>query len=161
MHVHGVCTLQSSSWYFKYLFPNENVSRTSTSERYVADVRRPDRTPMKVLVKKLFNFVGEIWRAYVQSRINDLRYDLVDISFNNHNKSLPFSCTQWNWGRSQSLWGFRWQCTDSRWHGNGRRGAWGRRRGMRINLKWVYPYQLVPYILCTIRPEKNTLLPLK
>ena len=77
MHVHGVCALQSSS-----LFQNENVSRTSTSERYVADVRRPDRTPMKVLVK-VVQFVGEIWKAYVQSRINDLRYDIiVDISFN-------------------------------------------------------------------------------
>ena len=32
---------------------------------------------MKVLVKKSFNFVGEIWRAYVQSRINELRYDIV------------------------------------------------------------------------------------
>ena len=31
---------------------------------------------MKVLVKKSFNFVGEIWRAYVQSRINDLRCDI-------------------------------------------------------------------------------------
>ena len=44
-------------------------------------MRRPDRTPTKVLVKKSFNFVSEIWRAYVQSRINDLRYSIKTVTF--------------------------------------------------------------------------------
>ena len=61
------------------------MNRASTSERLVVDARRPDRrTPMKVLVKKSFNFVGEIWRAYVQSRVNDLRYD-TDNNVNDDN----------------------------------------------------------------------------
>ena len=53
---------------------NENVGRASTSERFVPDLRRPDRrTPMKVLVKKSFKFVEEIWEMYLQSRVTDLR----------------------------------------------------------------------------------------
>ena len=67
------------------IIQNENVNRTSTSERLVVDLRRPDRTtPMKVLAKKTFNFVDEIWRAYVQSRMNDLRY-ITDVNSNHDN----------------------------------------------------------------------------
>ena len=57
------------------IFQNENVHRDSTCERLVVDLRRSDRrTSMKVLVKRTFKFVDEIWRPYVQTRINDLRY---------------------------------------------------------------------------------------
>ena len=71
--------------YTHYNPQNENVNRTSTSERLVVDLRRPDRrTPTKVLAKKTFNFVDEIWRAYVLSRINDLRY-ITDVNSNHDN----------------------------------------------------------------------------
>ena len=64
------------------IIQNENVNRTSTSERLVVDLRRPDRrTPMKVLANKT---VDEIWRVYVQSRINDLRY-ITDVNSNHDN----------------------------------------------------------------------------
>ena len=55
------------------------LSPASTSERFVLDMRRPDwRTPMKVLVKKTFNFVGDIWRTYmymyIHWKVTDLRW---------------------------------------------------------------------------------------
>ena len=54
---------------------NENVQRASTSERFVPDLRRPDRrTAMKVLVKKTFHFVNDVWREYIRWKISDLRY---------------------------------------------------------------------------------------
>ena len=54
---------------------NENVQRASTSERFVPDLRRPDRrTSMKELVKKMFHFVDDIRRAYVRWKITDPRY---------------------------------------------------------------------------------------
>ena len=38
------------------------------------DLRRPDgRTPMKVLVKKMFHFVDDVWRTYIRSKITDFR----------------------------------------------------------------------------------------
>ena len=50
------------------------MCRASTSEHLVLDQRRPDqRTAMKVLVKKTFNFVDDIWKACVQQKINDLK----------------------------------------------------------------------------------------
>ena len=61
-------------WCTVLYFQNENVRRASTSERLVQDLRRPDRrTPMKVLVKKSFDFVDVIWKAYIQSRSVELR----------------------------------------------------------------------------------------
>ena len=72
------------SWYsilctniyvFTCTLQNENVCRESTSERVVQDARRPDRrTPMKVLVKKSFDFVDNIWECCIQQRSDELRY---------------------------------------------------------------------------------------
>ena len=58
------------------IFPqNENVNHAHTSQRRVADLRRPDRrTHMKVLVEKTFNFVNTLWRSYIRQNSTDLRY---------------------------------------------------------------------------------------
>ena len=46
------------------------MNRHSTSERQVRDLRRPDRhTPMKVLEKKSYHFVEEVWAAYMAYNI--------------------------------------------------------------------------------------------
>ena len=48
-----------------FFFQNENCQRASTSERFVQDMRRPDRrTPRRVLVDKTFGFVETIWSKY-------------------------------------------------------------------------------------------------
>ena len=52
------------------------MGRASTSERVVHDMRRQDRrTPMKVLVKKTYNFVDDIWKTYVEQKLGDLRLE--------------------------------------------------------------------------------------
>ena len=54
---------------------NENSQRAFTSEKYYADVRRPDRrTPMKVLTDKTFTFVDTIWETYMEHNMVDVRY---------------------------------------------------------------------------------------
>ena len=59
--------------YHTYL-QNEIVNRPFTSQRKVADLRRPDqRTAMKVRVEKTYNFVGMLWASYVASNRVDLR----------------------------------------------------------------------------------------
>ena len=41
-------------------------------DRVVHDMRRQDRrTPMKV--NKTYNFVDDIWKAYVEQKLGDLR----------------------------------------------------------------------------------------
>ena len=65
-----------------YMYSNENVGRASTSERVVQDRRRQDwRTPMKVLVKKTFNFVDDIWKTYVEQKLGDLRLESQCLTF--------------------------------------------------------------------------------
>ena len=60
---------------------NKNVHRISTSEQIVFDLRRPDRrTPMKVLVKKTFNFVDQIWKTYTQQIISDVGFVYVHVN---------------------------------------------------------------------------------
>ena len=56
----------------KFTFVNENVDRPASSTHVIDDLRRPDRrTPMKVLKPKTFQFVENIWTAYVdKNRIN-------------------------------------------------------------------------------------------
>ena len=72
MLANNVCVTVHS---FICLLQNENVRRECTSERLVQDMRRPDRrTPVRVLVEKLFNFAGEIWENYEQQIKVDLRY---------------------------------------------------------------------------------------
>ena len=57
---------------------DENVQRASTSERFIPDLKRPDRrTSMKVPVKKTFHFVDDIWRAYIRWKITELRYVVI------------------------------------------------------------------------------------
>ena len=52
---------------------NENVDRCHTSERRQKDLRRPERrTPMKALVAKKFNFVSDLWEAYITKNKVDL-----------------------------------------------------------------------------------------
>jgi hypothetical protein len=52
----------------------ENVNRAHTSQRRVADLRRPDRrTHMKVLVEKTFKFVDMLWASYICNNRTDLR----------------------------------------------------------------------------------------
>ena len=46
------------------------------------DRRRQDwRTPMKVLVKKTFNFVDDIWKTYVEQKVGDLRLESQCLTF--------------------------------------------------------------------------------
>ena len=46
------------------------------------DRRRQDRrTPMKVLVKKTFNFVDDIWNTYVEQKLGDLRLESQCLTF--------------------------------------------------------------------------------
>ena len=67
--------LCTNIYVFTCTLQNENVCRESTSERVVPDARRPDRrTPMKVLVKKSFDFVDNIWECFIQQRSDELRY---------------------------------------------------------------------------------------
>lgn len=52
---------------------NENVNRSYTSASKVKDLRRPDRrTPMKVLVRKKYNFVELLWAMFVTHNQVDL-----------------------------------------------------------------------------------------
>ena len=52
---------------------NENCQRASTSERYVQDIRRPDRrTPRRVLVAKTFVYVEAIWIEYQRRNQEDM-----------------------------------------------------------------------------------------
>ncbi len=68
------CTNLLYTMEYVFTLQNENVCRESTSERLVSDMRRPERrTAMKVLVKKAFKFVDNIWECYMQ-RSNELRY---------------------------------------------------------------------------------------
>ena len=54
---------------------NENSQRAYTSERMYIDIRRPDRrTPMKVLVKKSYKFVQQVWDSYMVKNMEDTRY---------------------------------------------------------------------------------------
>ena len=54
---------------------NENVQRACTSERFIIDLRRPDqKIPMKVLVKKTFQFIDDVGRSYILWKITDLRH---------------------------------------------------------------------------------------
>ena len=49
------------------------MGRAATSERLVADLRRPDRrTLMKVLVGKTFNFVSAIWELHTHNNMQNL-----------------------------------------------------------------------------------------
>ena len=58
------------------------MGRASTSERVVQDRRRQDRrTPMKVLVKKTFNFVDDIWKTYIEQKLGDLRLESQCLTF--------------------------------------------------------------------------------
>lgn len=58
----------------RYFLQNENVHRAHTSQRRVADLRRPDRrTQMKVLVRKSFTFVDMLWATYVQTNSSNLQ----------------------------------------------------------------------------------------
>ena len=55
------------------IIQNENVGRGHTSEHRLKDLRRPDRrTPMKVLVKKTFQFVDLLWTTYVAKNMTSL-----------------------------------------------------------------------------------------
>ena len=45
---------------------------------------------MKVLVKKTFNFVDDIWKAYIQQKLSDLRLEFV--CFTQSVQTLFFSC---------------------------------------------------------------------
>ena len=59
-----------------FFFQNENVGRPSTSASETKDLRRPDRRMgIRVLVKKTFLFVDELWQSYV-SQNRDERYTL-------------------------------------------------------------------------------------
>ena len=49
------------------------------------DLRRPDRrTAMKVLVKKTYHFVEEIWMDYFMRNKNDLRF----VQYNQHSHTI-------------------------------------------------------------------------
>lgn len=55
------------------ILQNENVNRPYTSTHKVKDLRRPDRrTSMKVLVKKSYKFVQQVWATYVCRNLANL-----------------------------------------------------------------------------------------
>ena len=58
----------------------ENSQKAFTSERYILDIRQPDRrTPMKALTKKTFHFVEQVWQAYMATNMEDLRLLIIII----------------------------------------------------------------------------------
>ena len=68
IYSHLIVTYGVMVWCMVLYLQNENVHRVRTNERLVQDLRRRyRRSPMKVLVKKSFDFV-EIWKAYTFSQ---------------------------------------------------------------------------------------------
>ena len=60
--------------YNTHFLQNENVNRAHTSQRRVADLRRPIRhTQMKVLVRKTFGFVDMLWDTYIHNNRSNLQ----------------------------------------------------------------------------------------
>ncbi len=67
MHCMGISHTRCILRRFMYSSPplqNENVNQPLTSQHKVKDLWRPDRrTAMKVLVKKSYKFVDEVWSS--------------------------------------------------------------------------------------------------